>query len=106
MLSYPSAISLSTRSSADMTALHHVFQQVARGRIRPFHTSPSPRSTHARQGYCVVGSLLVTASMRSLGRRLARLVARAMLGSPLLRWYPMAVFRRTAATAGPLPVRT
>ena|SRR5438045_4040377 len=57
------------------------------------------------QGYCVVGLLLVTASMRSLGRRLARLVALAMLVSPLLRWYPMAVFRRTAATAGPLPVR-
>src|SRR5436190_23616340 len=56
-------------------------------------------------GYCVVGLLLVTASMRSLGRRLARLVALAMLVSPLLRWYPMAVFRRTAATAGPLPVR-
>jgi glutamate/tyrosine decarboxylase-like PLP-dependent enzyme len=28
-----------------------------------------------------------------------------MLGSPLLRWYPMAVLRSTAATAGPLPVR-
>jgi hypothetical protein len=36
---------------------------------------------------------------------LARLVALAMLVSPLLRWYPMAVLRRTAATAGPLPVR-
>jgi hypothetical protein len=57
------------------------------------------------QGYCVVGLLLVTASMRSWGRRLARLVARAMLVSPLLRWYPMAVLRRAAATAGPLPVR-
>src|SRR6266498_2615498 len=31
------------------------------------------------QGYCVVGLLLVTASMRSCGRWLARLVARAML---------------------------
>src|SRR6266536_4019622 len=30
------------------------------------------------QGYCVVGLLLVTASMRSCGRWLARLVARAM----------------------------
>src|SRR6266508_2750181 len=38
------------------------------------------------QGYCVVGLLLVTASMRSCGRWLARLVARAMLVSPLLRW--------------------
>ena len=41
--------------------------------------------------------------MRSSGRRLARLVALARLVSPLLRWYPIAVFRRTAATAGPLP---
>ena len=37
------------------------------------------------QGYCVLVGL-VTALMRSLGRRLARLVARAMLVSPLLRW--------------------
>src|SRR6266540_2022922 len=36
--------------------------------------------------YCVVGLLLVTASMRACGRWLARLVARAMLVSPLLRW--------------------
>src|SRR6266511_3456725 len=43
---------------------------------------PGPRA----QGYCVVGLLLVTASMRSCGRWLARLVARAMLVSPLLRW--------------------
>ena len=57
------------------------------------------------QGYCVVGLLVVTASMRSFGRRLARLVARAMLVSPLLRWYPMAVLRSVANTAGPLPVR-
>jgi hypothetical protein len=57
------------------------------------------------QGYCVVGLLLVTASMRSLGRWSARLVARAMLGSPLLRWNPIAVLRSVANTAGPLPVR-
>jgi hypothetical protein len=36
--------------------------------------------------YCVVGLVLVTALMRSWGRRLARLVARAMLVSPLIRW--------------------
>lgn len=39
-----------------------------------------------RQGYCVVGLLLVTASMRSVERLLARRVARAMLVSPLPRW--------------------
>src|SRR6266511_4701634 len=54
------------------------------------------------QGYCVVGLLLVTASMRSCGRWLARLVARAMLVSPLLRWQPIDVFRSVANTAGPL----
>ena len=37
------------------------------------------------QGYCVLDGL-VTALIKSLGRRLARLVAWAMLGSPLLRW--------------------
>src|SRR6266511_6295800 len=57
------------------------------------------------QGYCVVGLLLVTASTRSCGRWLARLVARAMLVSPLLRWKPIEVFRSAAKTAGPLPVR-
>jgi hypothetical protein len=57
------------------------------------------------QGYCVVGLVLVTASMRSCGRRLARRVARAMLDSPLPRWYPLAVLRSVANTAGPLPVR-
>jgi hypothetical protein len=40
----------------------------------------------ARQGYCVVGLLLVTASMRSCGRWWTRRVRRAMLGSRLLRW--------------------
>jgi hypothetical protein len=40
---------------------------------------------HVEQGYCVL-TVLVTALIRSWGRRLARLVARAMLGSPLLRW--------------------
>jgi hypothetical protein len=59
----------------------------------------------AIQGYCVVGLVLVTASMRSCGRRLARRVARAMLASPLPRWYPIAVLRSVANTAGPLPVR-
>src|SRR6266511_2121496 len=58
-----------------------------------------------QQGYCVVGLLLVTASTRSCGRWLARLVARAMLVSPLLRWKPIEVFRSAAKTAGPLPVR-
>ncbi|BCB86984.1 hypothetical protein Psuf_042970 [Phytohabitans suffuscus] len=66
------------------------------------HTLPTP--TRAR-GYCVLGLLLVTAVMRSWGRRLARRVARAMLVLPLVRWYPIAVLRRVAITAGPLPVR-
>jgi len=39
----------------------------------------------ATQGYCVLVAL-VTALMRLWGRRLARLVARAMLDSPLPRW--------------------
>ena len=43
------------------------------------------RQTRLSQGYCVLGAL-VTALMRSSGRRLARRVARAMLVSPLLRW--------------------
>lgn len=49
----------------------------------PLLTDPA-FTTHA-QGYCVLGAL-VTALMRSLGRRLACLVARAMLVWPLLRW--------------------
>src|SRR6266568_2407897 len=57
------------------------------------------------QGYCVVGLFLVTVLMRSCGRWSARLVARAMLDSPLLRWYPIEVLRSVANTAGPLPVR-
>ena len=57
------------------------------------------------QGHCVLGLLLVTAVIRSCGRRLARRVARAMLVSPLARWNPIAVLRRVAMTAGPLPVR-
>jgi hypothetical protein len=36
-----------------------------------------------RQGHCVLGLLLITAVIRSCGRRLARRVARAMLVSPL-----------------------
>jgi hypothetical protein len=51
----------------------------------PRGTTPMDSSSR-NQGYCVVGLLLVTASMRSCGRWLARLVARAMLVSPLLRW--------------------
>lgn len=39
-----------------------------------------------RQGHCVLGLLLITAVMRSCGRRLARRVARAMLVSPLAWW--------------------
>jgi len=49
------------------------------------HHPVEPRRTGQGQGYCVL-VVLVTALMRSCGRRLARLVARAMLGSPLLRW--------------------
>lgn len=40
----------------------------------------------AWQGYCVIGLVLVTASMRSCGRWLARRVASAMLVAPLVRW--------------------
>jgi len=40
---------------------------------------------HQTQGYCVL-VVLVTALIKSWGRRLTRLVARAMLVSPLLRW--------------------
>jgi predicted MFS family arabinose efflux permease len=57
------------------------------------------------QGHCVLELLLVTAVIRSWGRRLARRVARAMLVSPLARWNPIVVLRRVAMTAGPLPVR-
>lgn len=57
------------------------------------------------QGYCVVGLTLVTASIRSLGRWLAHPVARAMLGSPLLRWNPIAMLRSAANTTRPLRVR-
>jgi hypothetical protein len=46
------------------------------------------------QGHCVVGLLLVTASMRSVERLLARRVVRAMLVSPLLRCYPIEVISR------------
>src|SRR6266498_1456485 len=56
------------------------------------------------QGYCVVGLLLVTASMRSCGRWLARLVARAMLGLRLLGWYPCEVMRWGGNTAGSVSV--
>lgn len=64
------------------------------------------------QGYCIVvlslvtvGSLVVTAVMRSWGRWLASRVASAILVAPLMRWYPIEVLRRVANTAGPLPVR-
>jgi hypothetical protein len=46
----------------------------------------TPMASLDTQGYCVVGLLLVTASMRSVERLLARRVARAMLVSPLPRW--------------------
>jgi hypothetical protein len=42
---------------------------------------PAIRSPSSTQGYCVVGLLLVTASMRSSGRPLARLVALADHGA-------------------------
>jgi hypothetical protein len=64
-----------------------------------------PEELHQHQGHCVLGLLLVTAVIRSWGRRLERRVARAMLVSPLARWKPIAVLRRVAMTAGPLPVR-
>src|SRR6266508_2059529 len=74
------------------------------GSLRGYDAQGGP-AEGGTQGHCVVGLLLITALMRSLGRRSAWRVARAMLGWPLLRWYPMAVLRSTAATAGPLRVR-
>src|SRR5262249_60573382 len=80
------------------------------GRLEILDISGSP-STQARpcssrcrgsrltQGYCVAGLLLVMASIRSVERRLARRVARAMLVSPLLRWEPIEVVRSAANTA-------
>src|SRR5204862_184797 len=88
--------------SRPLPAKHPIADHHATPRPAP---SGIPTTTPSPQGYCVVGLLLVTASMRSFGRRLARLVARAMLGSPLLRWYPIEVLRSVAKTAGPLPVR-
>jgi len=70
-----------------------------------FTSFAGPSALTRRQGHCVLGLLLVAAVMRSWGRRLARRVARAMLVSPLVWWYPIEVLRRVAMTAGPLPVR-
>lgn len=59
----------------------------------------------APEAGCVLGLLLVTAVMRSCGRGLARRVAQAMLVSSVVWWEPIAVLRRVARTAGPVPVR-
>jgi hypothetical protein len=69
---------------ADVTALHRLLVLAGSDEHLEFLQSSLQLATH-NQGYCVL-VVLVTASMRSWGRRLARLVARAMLGSPLPRW--------------------
>jgi SRSO17 transposase len=46
-------------------------------------SKPVDERREASQGHCVLGLLLITAVIRSCGRRLARRVARAMLVSPL-----------------------
>ena len=73
--------------------------------------SVNPWEGMVRQGYCVVGLFLVTvgfpvvtASIRSCGRWLARRVASAMLAAPSIWWYPIEVLRSVANTAGPLRV--
>ncbi|MER7164907.1 hypothetical protein ABT336_02360 [Micromonospora sp. NPDC000207] len=75
-------------------------------------TRHANRRPHDLQGYCLVvspplavGFQVVTASISSCGRWLARRGASAMLAAPAMRWNPIAVLRSVAKTAGPLAVR-